>query len=120
IPEMSGNQSIVGFPTVTDAFAILRLKPWDERSRSQQSIAQELQPKFSALPGARAFPTNPPSLGQRATSKPIEFVIMSQASYPEIAKLVDAFLDKLKDYPGLQNVDTDLRLNTPELNIAVN
>ncbi len=120
IPEMSGNQSIIGFPTVTDAFAILRLKPWDERSRSQQCIAQELQPKFSALPGARAFPTNPPSLGQRATSKPVEFVIMSQASYPEIDAMVETMIDKLRDYPGLQNVDTDLRLNTPELNIAVN
>lgn len=119
IPEATGNQSIIGFPTVTDAFAILRLKPWDERERSQQSIAAELQPKFSALPGVRAFPTNPPSLGQRATSKPIEFVIMSQAPYPEIAKLVDQYVDKLKDYPGLQNVDTDLRLNTPELRVVV-
>lgn len=120
IPEAAGSQSIIGFPTVTEGFAILRLKPWDERERSQQSIARELQPKFSALPGVRAFPTNPPSLGQRATSKPVEFVIMSQASYPEIAKLVDGFLDKLKDYPGLQNVDTDLRLNTPELTVEVN
>lgn len=120
IPEASGSQSIIGFPTVTEGFAILRLKPWDERERSQQSIARELQPKFSALPGVRAFPTNPPSLGQRATSKPIEFVIMSQASYPEMAKLVDGFLDKLKEYPGLQNVDTDLRLNTPELTVEVN
>jgi multidrug efflux pump len=120
IPEASGDQSIVGFPTVTEGFAILRLKPWDERSRSQQSIARELQPKFAALPGVRAFPTNPPSLGQRSTSKPVEFVIMSQASYPEIDKLVNTFLDKLRDYPGLQNVDTDLRLNTPELKVVVN
>jgi multidrug efflux pump len=119
IPEATGNQSIIGFPTVTDAFAILRLKPWDQRERSQQSIAAELQPKFSALPGVRAFPTNPPSLGQRATSKPIEFVIMSQAPYPEIAKLVDQYVEKLRDYPGLQNVDTDLRLNTPELRVVV-
>lgn len=120
IPEASGDQSIVGFPTVTEGFAILRLKPWDERSRSQQAIARELQSKFSALPGVRAFPTNPPSLGQRSTSKPVEFVIMSQASYPEIDKLVNTFLDKLRNYPGLQNVDTDLRLNTPELKVAVN
>jgi len=120
IPEASGSQSIIGFPTVTEGFAILRLKPWDERSRSQQSIARELQPKFSGVPGVRAFPTNPPSLGQRATSKPVEFVVMSQASYPELARMVDAFVEKLKGYPGLQNLDTDLRLNTPELNVVVN
>src|SRR5690554_233898 len=44
---------------------------------------------------------------------------MSQVSYPEMAKLVDAFVDKLRDYPGLQNIDTDLRLNTPELRVVV-
>ncbi len=120
IPEATGNQTIIGYPTVIDGIAILRLKPWEERSRSQQSIATMLQPMFADLPGVRAFPTNPPSLGERATSKPIDFVIMSQASYPEMAKLVGGFIDKLRDYPGLQNIDTDLRLNTPELRVAVN
>lgn len=119
ISEASGNQSIIGFPTVSEGIAILRLKPWEERERSQQSIARELQPKFAALPGIRAFPTNPPSLGQRATSKPVEFVIMSQAPYPEIARLVDDYVAKLATYPGLQNIDTDLRLNTPELRVVV-
>lgn len=119
IPEMQGIQSIIGFPTVIDSFAILRLTPWGERTRSQQEIASELQPKFSALPGVRAFPTNPPSLGQRATSKPIEFVIMSQAPYSELAAIVQKFTDALADYPGLQNIDTDLRLNTPELRVEI-
>ena len=120
IPERGGVQSIVGFPTVTDGFAILRLKPWEERERSQQEIAASLQPQFAAVPGVRAFPSNPPSFGQRATSKPVNFVVMSQASYPEMAAMVDLLLDKLADYPGLQNVDTDLRLNTPELKVRVN
>src|SRR5690625_4437513 len=45
---------------------------------------------------------------------------MSQASYPEIAKLVEGFVQELSTYPGLLNVDTDLRLNTPELKVQVN
>src|SRR3546814_12980376 len=44
---------------------------------------------------------------------------MSQAAYPELAKLVDVFLNELRKYPGLQNLDTDLRLNTPELRVQV-
>src|SRR5699024_3467032 len=120
VEEKEGYQSIIGFPTVTDAFAILRLKPWDERSRSQQEIAAALQPEFSRLASARAFPTTTPPFGQRATSKPVEFVIMSQASYPEIATLVEGFVQELSSYPGLLNVDTDLRLNTPELRVEVN
>ncbi len=119
IPETSVSQTTVGFPTVTDGTAILRLKPWEDRARRQQEITRELQPKFSALPGVRAFPTNPPSLGQSSRSKPVEFIIMSQAPYPELAKLVGVFLNALRDYPGLQNLDTDLRLNTPELRVHV-
>ena len=120
IPEASGNQTVIGFPTVVDGFAILRLKHWNEREKSQQSIADELRPHFNALPGVRAFPSNPASLGQRATSKPVEFVILSQASYPEMARLTDAFMERLAEYPGLQNLETDLRLNTPELQVQVN
>src|SRR5690606_31285126 len=120
IPEASGNQTVIGFPTVVDGFAILRLKHWGERDKSQQSIAAELRPHFDALPGVRAFPSNPASLGQRATSKPVEFVIMSQASYPEMAQMTDAFMQRLSEYPGLQNLETDLRLNTPELQVSVN
>ena len=119
LPETSGYQAVIGFPTVSDSFAILRLKPWEERERSQQEIARSLQPQFAALPGVSAFPTNPPSFGQRATSKPVEFVIMSQAPYPELARIVDGFLEALRDYPGLQNIDTDLRLNTPELRVQM-
>lgn len=120
IPEASGNQTVIGFPTVVDGFAILRLKHWNERDKSQQSIAAELRPHFNALPGVRAFPSNPASLGQRATSKPVEFVILSQASYPEMARITDEFVARLEQYPGLQNIETDLRLNTPELEVKVN
>lgn len=119
VPEGNIMQVTVGFPTVTDASAILRLKPWNERERSQQEIARSLQPLFASLPGVRAFPNNPPSLGQSSRSKPVEFIIMSQSSYPELAKLTDAFLGALRDYPGLVNLDTDLRLNTPELRVQV-
>lgn len=119
IPQSAGYQSIIGFPTITDGIAILRLKPWDQRTRSQQSIAEELRPQLGALSGVRAFPVNPPSLGQRSTSKPVNFMIMSQASYPEMDAMVKRYTDALRDYPGLQNIDTDLRLNTPELKVVV-
>ena len=33
--------------------------------------------------------------------------------------MVEAFLDKVRDYPGLVDVDTDLKLNSPQLDISV-
>jgi multidrug efflux pump len=120
VPEAFAYTAISGFPTVADGIAILRLKPWEERTKKQQQIADELRPKFASIAGAQAFPINPPSLGQRFRSTPIEYVIMAQVTYPELQRLVDRFLDEARKFPGAQNLQTDLRLNTPEVRVAIN
>ena len=51
IPEAAAWTAISGFPTVVDGNAVLRLKPWEERKKRQQQIADELRPKFAV--GAR-------------------------------------------------------------------
>jgi multidrug efflux pump len=120
VPEAAAYQSIAGFPTVVDGTAILRLKPWEERGRTQKQIVDELRPKFASVPGVNAFPNSPPSLGQSFRSTPVEYVIMSQVPYPELQRLVDRFLEEARKYPGVQNLQTDLRLNTPEVRVAIN
>ncbi len=119
IEDAQARQLIVGFPTVAEGFAILRLKPWEEREVKQQDITNQLMPQLGQLPGVRAFPTNPPSFGLRATSRPIEFVIMSQSPYPELYDMVNGFMDALESYPGLGNMQMDLRMNTPELRVII-
>ena len=73
-----------------------------------------------AIPGALAFPINPPSLGQFFRSTPIEYVVMAQVPYPELQRIVDRFLDEVRKYPGIQNLQIDLRLNTPEVRVTIN
>jgi len=120
VTEAFGYTSISGFPTAVDGIAILRLKPWEERERSQQEIAEDLRPKLASIPGARAFPVNRPSLGQSFRSTPVEYVIMAQVPYAELQRMVDRFLEAVRPYPGIQNLQTDLRLNTPEIRVAIN
>ena len=120
VPETAAWTAISGFPTVVDGVAVLRLKPWEERTRKQQQIADELRPKFNAIPGAIAFPVNPPSLGQPFRSTPVEYIIMSQIPYPDLQRLVDRFVDEARKYPGVQNLQVDLRLNTPEVRVRIN
>jgi multidrug efflux pump len=120
VPEAAAFTAISGFPTVVDGNAILRLKPWEERARTQQQIADELRPKMQSIPGAIAFPINPPSLGQRFRSTPIEYVIMSQVPYAELQRIVERFIDEARKYPGVQNLQMDLRLNTPEVRVRIN
>ncbi|HTQ01970.1 MAG TPA: efflux RND transporter permease subunit [Casimicrobiaceae bacterium] len=120
VPEAYAYTMISGFPTVVDGNAVLRLKPWEERTRKQQEIADGLRPKFASIPGALAFPINPPSLGQSFRSTPIEYVVMSQVPYAELSRIVDNFLDEVRKIPGVQNLQTDLRLNTPEVRVNIN
>ena len=119
IPEMTRYNSIVGAPTVSDGRAILRLKDWDKRSRSQQEIARELAPKFRSLAGVNAFVVSPASLGQ-GRDKPLQFIIMSSAPFAELQQYVDRLMAETAKNPGLTDVDSDLRMNKPELKIAVN
>src|SRR4029079_7255082 len=86
----------------------------------QQAIADELTAKFATIPGALAFPLNPPSLGQGFRSTPIEYVLMSQVPYAELQRVVDRFLDEARKIPGVQNLQIDLRLNTPEVRVNIN
>jgi multidrug efflux pump len=120
VPETAAWTAIAGFPTVVDGVAVLRLKSWEERTRRQQQIADELRPQFAKIPGAIAFPINPPSLGQPFRSTPVEYVIMSQIPYPDLQRLVDRFVDEARKYPGVQNLQIDLRLNTPEVRVRIN
>ncbi len=119
VPEMSRYNAIGGAPTPSDGRVILRLKDWSERTRSQQEIQRELQPKFRNLAGVNAFAINPSSLGQ-GRDKPLQFVIMTSAPYEELQKYVDRLIAEAAKNPGLSDLDSDLRLNKPELKIAVN
>lgn len=119
VPEGSRFFTMAGNPTPDNGFSLLILKPWSERTRSQQEIAKELGPKLFALPGIMAFPLNPPSLGGSRGSQ-VQFVLLTQASYPELQRMVERLIDEVRKNPKLVNVDTDLKLNQPEVRVSVN
>jgi multidrug efflux pump len=119
IPEALRFFTMAGNPTADNGFSVLALKPWGEREKSQQQVARELQPKLQQLPGVLAFPLNPPSLGGSRGS-PVQFVLMTQQPYPELQVMVERLMEEARKNPGLVNVDTDLRLNQPELRVGVN
>lgn len=103
---------------VTTALSFVTLKPWEERTRKQQAVAAELQPKFFGLPGVMAFPINPPSLGQSFRSPQVQFVIQAN-TYSDLQGFVGKLMDKARTFPGLANLDSDLRLNKPQLRVIL-
>ena len=99
------------------AFAVL--KPWHERKRGQQEITKELGPKlFGGLPGALSFTKALPALGQPLFAKSVEYVIYGN-TYEDLQVKVNKMMAKLREYPGITALDTDLKLNKPQLSVKI-
>jgi multidrug efflux pump len=118
-PDVSSSLVINGFPEVSSFIAIGRLKDWAERDRSQQDMTAELAPKLRRIPGVTAFANNPASFGQRGASRPIEFVIQTSGTYEQLQEYVDLMMERIDKNPGLEGVQTDLLLNTPEFRVTI-
>jgi len=111
--------TVVGNPTVAQGNVFYRALPWEQRKKSTMEIAREITPALTSLPGVTAFPITPPSLGQPFRERPVNFVILTSDSYQNLAQVVRAFQDELAKNPGIISVDTDLRLNKPEISMEV-
>jgi multidrug efflux pump len=103
---------------VTNGFIFLNLKPRGERSKSQQQIVQELFPQLISIPGVLAFVINPPSLGGSFSSSPVQYVLQAE-SYEELNQGLGTMMGEAAKLGYLINVDSDLRLNKPQLDINI-
>jgi multidrug efflux pump len=120
VPEQNRFFKIVGFNGVTNVIGFIGLKPWNERERSAQQIAEDLFPAFSDIAGLRAFPVTPPPLGQTRFGQPVSFVVQSTGTWEDLDDTVSKLLAKMAENSQLTNPDADLKLNKPELRVDIN
>jgi multidrug efflux pump len=119
IPEVDRAFIVAGSPTVAQGIAFWRLTDWDVRERKVPEIIRELQPKLLAIPGVLAFAVAPPSLGQSPRERPINVVVLTSDPYDKLQATIAPLLRDLQQWPGLQGVDSDLRLNKPEVRLTI-
>jgi len=103
---------------VTNGFVFMGLKPEDQREKSQQEIVQELFPQLFSIPGVLAFVMNPPSLGSDFNFTPVSYVLQGD-SYEELQSAVGTMMAQASQLGYLINLDSDLRLNKPQLEITI-
>lgn len=119
IPEVQHSFVIVGSRAVNELISFSQLIPWEQRSRTQMEILSGMGPELDSVTGVRAFGNNPGSFGQSARNKPVEFVLQTSESYQKLQGYVDKLLAEAGRYPGLINLDSDLRLNKPQIEVSM-
>jgi len=109
-PSLTGNLGRV----------FISLKPRSERRLNADEIIQELRLKVAKIPGIQVFLQNPPPLriGGQLTKGQYQFTLQS----PEIKELYEhasRLEAKMRELPGLQDVNSDLQINNPQINVEI-
>jgi hydrophobic/amphiphilic exporter-1 (mainly G- bacteria), HAE1 family len=84
-------------------------------------LIEELRPKYAAVPGILAFMQNPPpiEIGGHLTKAEYQFTLQSPNTQ-ELYPASNFLLAKLRDLRGLQDVNSDLQISNPQVNVEVN
>lgn len=103
---------------VNTGLIIVRLTDWDKRNMSQQQVQRELLAKVQQVPGARVFPINRASLGQRGFRQPVEFVI-GGPDFPTLAAWRDLVIERANATGLFRNLDSDYSERQPDLRVKI-
>jgi len=118
-PEYQNSFQVNGYPTTTQGFGGMLLKPWQERTRGQDQILPELQGKVAAIPGIQifAFPAAPlpGSLG----GPPVKFVIKTLADYQTLYSVLDRLQTEAMKSGMFIFIDSDLRFDNPQIDVHI-
>ncbi|WP_448267459.1 efflux RND transporter permease subunit [Nostoc sp. DSM 114159] len=121
-PNIEAVDSIVGASgpnaSVNSGRITIRLKPRSQRQLNADQIIQELTPKLRRVVGVKTFLRSPPAIpiGGQQTNSTYQFTLQS-LNLQDLRQYVPKLVDKVKTLPGLQNVDTDLQLSTPQIQV---
>lgn len=123
-PEVNKFFSVIalsaeGVGAVNSGFIFVTLVPKNERERKQQTVVEAIFPMMFGIPEAFVFPLNPPSGPTRGAGKPFQMVIQG-FDINELAEVTQKIVAKASEIPGMIQVDTDLKLNKPQLEVTIN
>jgi len=123
IPEANRNFSLIA-PNATSVMPpnrgmhLIYLKEPDQRERTQSQIFQKFTKDIQGITGVGIYPFEPPTIGNRFAGQPLQFVIQS-SNFDTLAKMVPLFLAEASQSRIVRFLDSDLKVNKPELRIHI-
>ena len=107
-------------PTSNTGTLSITLKPRHDRELSADQIIQQLRPKLAAVPGIRVYLQNPPviRIGGQITSGQYQYTLQS-TDLEELYQWTQTLLGKMRQIPGLIDVNSNLNNKSPVVSLAV-
>lgn len=119
IPETQDYFIVNGAGSVTNAIAGLILKPWNERSHSQQHVQQALQKDLIKIAGMNAVGFGLPSIPGSGDGLPVQFVVTTTADYTVLNQVVEKLQADATKSGMFLFIDSDLKFDRPELMVDI-
>ncbi|WP_432420001.1 efflux RND transporter permease subunit [Martelella mediterranea] len=117
--EIESVFSISGFGNNTNSgFMVMSLAPWDERVRSQDEIARDVNRAASEVPAVQAFAFQPNSLNIRGAGNGLSFALVG-AGHARLAEAADALLTKMQEDPTFSNPRLGSETTQAQISISV-
>jgi hydrophobic/amphiphilic exporter-1 (mainly G- bacteria), HAE1 family len=107
-------------PTGNLGRMFVTLKPRSQRKLNAEEIIQELRPKLAKIPGIQVFLQIPPPIRLEAqlTKGQYQFTLQSPEN-KELYQYAPVLEAKIRELPGLQDVNSDLQIKNPQVNVEI-
>ncbi len=130
-PGVKYTTSVIGFSLLSfvrtsyNAFFVVTLKPWDERTtRAEQfqAIKAHLNQQLSKLPAGIAFSFSPPAIPGVGTAGGFTFILedRSGGSIQFLSQNVNKFLEAARKRPEIASLSTTFLPSVPQKFVDVN
>jgi hydrophobic/amphiphilic exporter-1 (mainly G- bacteria), HAE1 family len=125
-PNVDALMASVGGTTATNlggpnyGSLVVHLKPRNRRELGVNDLIRKLRPELSGFPGMKIYLQNPPTIqiGGKVTKSVYQFSMQTpdkEELYAGAAALVKA----MEQMPGLDDVASDVAVNTPQVNVTI-
>ena len=112
-------EQIFQITSPTSSFGGVLLKDWNQRSRNATKFQEDMQNKWNTIAGARVAAFQFPAL-PGAQGLPVQVVITTTESYDQLNEVSQAVLDKARRSGNFFFVDSDLKIDKPQVVLVIN
>ena len=121
LPETQAAMAMAGGGAGNTGAVYDHLKQRKDRSRSADEIIAAVRPQVAKIPGVQVFLQNPPPIRMGAHGTKSLYQVALQGNNPdELYHYAPMLAQRLSEFPMLKDVNTDMQMQNPQVNVVIN